>query len=159
VTVAVKAAAETATATIGPLEDETPSVADAAGQTAAPAAEAPPPQPPSTLSGRRTMALAAAGIGVIGAGLGTFFGIRAIQKHDDPEATCTTNPCSSQSVSLNNQAKFAADAATVSFIVAVAGLGAGAVLWFGDPASGGRAVTVVPSVTSNGGGLGASGRF
>jgi hypothetical protein len=94
----------------------------------------------------------------VGVGLGTVFGIRAIVKHDDPDATCTTNPCSSTSISLNDQAKFAADASSVSFAVGVVGLAAGALLWFGDPTAAPK-VSFAPAWTRGGASLGAAGSF
>ena len=84
------------------------------------------------LSTRRKFALASAGLGVVGLGVGSYFGLSAIQKHGDPAATCTTTPCSSTSVSLNDEAKLAADVATVSFVIGLAALGGAAFLWFGD---------------------------
>lgn len=88
--------------------------------------------PPSGLSTRRTWALVSGGASVLGIAAGSYFGIRAIVKHDAPGTLCTSSPCSSTSTSLNNQAKFAADASTVSFAVGLAALGVGAFLWFGD---------------------------
>jgi hypothetical protein len=78
--------------------------------------------------------------------VGTYFGIRAINLHHDPAAACTATRCSDESVTKNDEAKRAADFSTVSFIVGLVTLGAGAVLWFGDsPSSAPRApVTVAP---------------
>jgi hypothetical protein len=81
-------------------------------------------------------------VGVLGLGAGTVAGIIAIQKHNAQGATCTTNPCSSTSISLNSDAGLAADVSTVSFIVGAVGLGLGAFLWFGD------SVAVTPGVGS-----------
>lgn len=130
--------ADVQTVSIAALEDEPPAPALPAEPAAVPA---PVPAPadaaaggeaPSGLSTRRTIALATAGIGVVGLGLGSYFGLRAIDKHGDPAATCTTAPCSSESLSLNDDAKAAADAATVSFTIGLVALGAAAFLWFGD---------------------------
>ncbi|HEY8078629.1 MAG TPA: hypothetical protein VIF62_31075 [Labilithrix sp.] len=155
-TVTVKPEGDTERVEIPKLEDAEPAI-----EVPSPQAIAPPPPPaeatPGGLSTRRTFALAAAGAGVVGVGLGTFFGARAIVKHDDPNATCTTYPCSSTSVSLNDQAKFAADASTVSFAIALAGFAGAAILWFGD--SSGRAVTLAPSWTRSGAAVGATARF
>jgi hypothetical protein len=150
------------TATLQPLDDAPPplppptaSVAPVPAVAPAPAPVSPPPAPevlapaPSGLSTRRTWAIVSAGVGVLGVGAGTFFGVRALQEHNDPNATCTTSPCTSTSTSLNNQAKFAADASTVSFAVGLVGLGVGAFLWFGDT------VAVAPGV----GRLDVAGRF
>ncbi len=111
------------------------------------------------LSTRRAFALVSAGVGVVGLGAGSYFGIRAIQKHDDPQATCTAYPCSSDS--LYNQAKFAATASTVSFVAGAVGLGVGAFLWFGDArvSPGTPTVSVLPAVGPGQGGVSLSGRF
>jgi hypothetical protein len=110
--------------------------------------EAPPPRP-AGLSSRRTWALVSGGAGVVAAGIGTYFGLTAIAKHNDSNATCTTNPCHIAD-DLNNQAKSAADASTVSFAVALAALGVGAFLWLGD--------TQV-AVSAGVGSVGVGGRF
>jgi hypothetical protein len=162
VAVTVGADGDTQTVTIGALEDEAPPPPPAPAVVPPPivpsAADAARVEAPRGLSTRRTVAVAAAGVGVVGVGLGTFFGVRAIVKHDDRDATCTTTPCSSTSVSLNDQAKFAADASTVSFAVGVVGLAAGAILWFGDPSAAPK-VSVAPVWTRGGASLGAAGRF
>jgi hypothetical protein len=82
-------------------------------------------------------------VGVLGVAAGTYFGVRAITLHHDPGAPCTTNPCGSTPTSLNNQAKFAADASDVTFAVGLVGLGVGAFLWLGD-----SGVRVAPGVGS-----------
>ena len=66
--------------------------------------------------------------GLVGLGLGSYFGLTAISKHQ---------------ASLDNQAGSDADASTVSFVVALAALGVGAFLWFGE-----SNVTVTPGVGS-----------
>jgi hypothetical protein len=126
------------TATLTPLED-------APAEPLPPALAPPPPSAPSSvpvvdqrptehhgLSTRRTVAVVTAGVAVAAAGVGTFFGMRAISKHGDPAAICTLEPCT-QAITLNNEAKSAADASTLSFAVALAALGGSAVLWFTDP--------------------------
>jgi hypothetical protein len=96
----------------------------------------------ASLSSRRTWAIVSASAGVLGLGAGSVFGLRAIAEHHDPGATCTTTPCSATSVSLNNQAKFAADFSTASFAVGLVGVGLAAFLWFGD------SVAVAPGMGS-----------
>ena len=130
---------DTQTARIPPLEEAAP---------APPPVVAPPPAAavlPSTLapvvpvrtglSTRRSWAVATAGLGVVGVGAGAWLGARAIQKHGDPGSQCTTSPCSATSVSLNDEAKAAADGSTVAFAVGAAALAVGAWLWFGDSVS------------------------
>ena len=124
------------TTVVAALQDEAPPTAAIVPVLAPNAAAVEGPAADSTgLSTRRTLALASAGLGVLGLGLGSYFGVQAIQKHNDPAATCRTLPCSSTSVALSDEAKFAADAATVSFAVAVVALGGAALLWFGDKPS------------------------
>jgi hypothetical protein len=123
--------ADAQTATLAPLEDAAPVPAPPPLPLSAPPLVGPPPVPrlPETparsgLSTRRTLALASLGVGVVGAGLGSYFGLTAISKHDDPAAPGNTT--------LNDQAKLSADASTVSFAVALAAAGVGAFLWLGD---------------------------
>jgi hypothetical protein len=137
------------TATLPALEDEAPPPPPPAVVTPPPATVMlPPPPPPESpppargLSSRRVWALTSAGVGVLGVGAGTVLGIRAISLHNDPNAPGNT--------SLNNQAKFAADASTVTFAVGLVGLGLGAFLWLGD-----SSVTVSAGVAS----VAVSGRF
>jgi hypothetical protein len=115
------------------------------------------------LSTRRTFALASAGLGVVALGFGSYYGARAFSKHGDPAATCTTTPCSSASLSLNDQAKFAADAATVSFavaLVALVALGGAAFLWFGDtPPRSTAQVRLAPAFGPGHSGVDLSGNF
>ena len=117
-------------ATLPALEDEAPPPPvvppPAAPVTLAPPPPLPPEAPPPArgLSSRRVWAIASAGVGVLGVGAGSYFGARAISLHNDPNAPGNT--------SLNNQAKFAADASTVTFAVGLVGLGLGAFLWLGD---------------------------
>jgi hypothetical protein len=142
VEVSVGGEGDVQTATVPPLEE-----------IALPAPPPPPPQraevprpPPAGLSAglstRRIVALAAGSAGLVGVGLGTYFGATAIAKRNDPNATCTMRPCT-VAVDLNNQAGFNADASTVSFALGVAALGVGAFLWFGD-----SGVHVTPGVGS-----------
>jgi hypothetical protein len=96
---------------------------------------------------QRILALASAGIGVVGLGLGIGFGINAISKHDDANKVCPTQCVDQKGVDMWNQAVSAGNISTVGFIVGVAGLAGGAILWFtAKPATGeasGRAGTMV----------------
>jgi hypothetical protein len=148
--------ADVQTATLAPLEDEAPPPPPPVVAPPPPPVVAPPPRveappPPAGLSSRRIVALATGAAGVIGLGLGTYFGVTAITKHNDPNAACpgAASNCSAQ-IDLNNQAGFNADASTVSFAVGLAALGVGAFLWFGD-----SGVSVSPGV----GRLAVSGSF
>jgi hypothetical protein len=145
--------------TLAPAEAASPPPAPPLAETAPP--PPPPPQPAvenvsehHALSTRRTLALVSAGVGVVGVGLGTYFGLSAISKHRDPAATCTIEPCT-HADSLNHDAGTAADLSTVSFAVGLVGLGLGAFLWLGDTSgrSDKAAVTVTPAWGPRQGGI------
>jgi hypothetical protein len=84
----------------------------------------------SEWSRNRTIAVVGGIAGVAGIGVGTFFGVRAIDKHDESAELCTANPCSQASVDANDSAKTAADISTIAFAVGLIGLGVGAYFWF-----------------------------
>ena len=69
-------------------------------------------------------ALVTLGAGVVAAGLGTYFGVTAMSKHNDPGAVCNAEPCTTAD-KLNSDAASAADASTVSFAVAAVAAGVG----------------------------------
>src|SRR5580704_16244195 len=158
------------TVTLSALEDAEPVPAPSPP----PASVAlPPPLPPPTavvpsehhgISTRKTVGLVSVAAGVAGVGIGSYFGVLAIQKHGDPGATCMTTPCP-ESTSLYNQAGTAADISTVAFAAGLVALGVGAFLWLGD--SSGRSdkppsmssVSVVPSFGPGRGGVDLAGGF
>jgi hypothetical protein len=152
------------TATLTPLDDAAPPPAAAplaiAQVSAAPSVAPAPSSDRRGLSTRRTVALVTTGAAVVAAGVGTYFGVKAVSKHDDPAATCTLQPCT-VAVALNSDAKSAADASTVSFAVALVALGTGAFLWFGDTSGRGDKATiaVTPNVAWGRAGLDVGGRF
>jgi hypothetical protein len=164
--ITVAPAGDVETATLTPLEDAAPPppaapLAIAPLLAVPPAAQAPAPPPDHRgISTRRTFALVTTGAAVVAAGIGTYFGVTALSKHNDPAATCTLQPCTSADA-LNSDAKNAADASTVSFAVALVALGTGALLWFGD--ANGRAnkatMAVTPDVAWGRAGLDLAGKF
>jgi len=90
----------------------------------------PTPQPPSSWMSTRAPALISGTIGVVGVGMGAYFGGLAISRHDKSNAACPQDPCSSASVDYNNSAKTAADISTVTFSIGLVGLAVGTYLWF-----------------------------
>jgi hypothetical protein len=86
--------------------------------------------PRQSLSPRQIGGIATGATGVVAIGVGTYFGIKAVSDHDAPGALCMSHPCSTQSLSLNDSAKVAADASTVTLILGLSALGTGTVLWF-----------------------------
>ena len=78
---------------------------------------------------QKTFALVAAGVGVVGIGVGTIFGLSAISKQDDANAKCP-GACSDQAgVDLWNDARTAGNISTIGFVVGGVGLATGAILW------------------------------
>jgi hypothetical protein len=95
----------------------------------------PADKPASSWSGQRTAAVVAAGAGVVGIGLGAFFGLQASSKWDDAKAACSNYPkgCDSHAADLGKSAKESATISNIGFIAGGALLAAGAVLYFTAP--------------------------
>lgn len=131
-----------------------------------PPASAPPPasSPPSEQTGPSAMKIGgfvALGLGAVGLGLGTYFGVRAIGKHSDSNALCPTpTTCRDNGAELDRQAGTAADISTVAFIAGGASAALGVVLLVIDGRSNNAASTgLVPIVTRTGGSLSVSRSF
>lgn len=115
----------------------------------APPPPPPPPTPPPTgLGPRRTFALAAAGVGLVAVGFGTYFGLHAISLRDRSNERCDGNLCDGEGFTLRKDARVAGNVSTVAFVVGALGLGAGVTLWaLGAPEREVHAsVTVVPGL-------------
>jgi hypothetical protein len=125
-----------------------------------PVAESPPART-SALSSQRIAALVVGGLGVVSVGVGTYFGVRAINDHNGTDALCTMMPCMPKTISLNNDAGTSADVSTVTIIAGLAGLGVGTFLWFWkpSPSSESRPVAVVPVLAPGRGGVEVTGSF
>jgi hypothetical protein len=95
----------------------------------------PPADRPRSGSAQRTSGLVLGGAGVVGIGLGTFFGLQASSKWSDAKAACTDYPygCSSNGQDLRSSARSAATVSTVGFIAGGALLATGLVLYFTAP--------------------------
>jgi hypothetical protein len=111
------------------------------------------------ISTRRQVGLVSTAVGVVGLGVGSYFGALAFKKHGEPGGgTCTELPCDS---SVRGEAASAADASTATFAAGLVGLALGAFLWFGDSSGSGDrpAVSVLPSVGPGRGEIRLSTRF
>jgi hypothetical protein len=126
------------------LQAATGAQAPAGGPVAAPAAApngavTPPPKTPDNASnsgqGMRTAGLVLGGVGVVGIGLGGFFGLRASSKWSDAKGKCHDFPydCGTDGTDLQSSAKSAATVSTVAFIAGGALLGTGLVLFLTAP--------------------------
>jgi serine/threonine-protein kinase len=111
----------------------------------------------------RKVGLAAAGVGVAGVLVGSFFGLRAISKKSEAErAGCDGRACATaESGELRDEARRAGDVATLAMSIGAGGLAAAAVLFWvvpeldaeGADASGGALLEVGPEFHARGGGL------
>jgi len=93
--------------------------------------------PRTRLGTQRIAAIAAAGVGVVGLGLGIAFGLDAMSKHDDAAHECPLQACTTQrGVSLWSDATSAGNWSTVGFVIGAVGVAGAAALWFtAKPAS------------------------
>jgi hypothetical protein len=90
------------------------------------------PGDPNAGRTQRIGGLALAGAGVVGVGLGAFFGLRAMSKKDD--AGCDGNSCPDvESRDLYEDAQSAGNVSTIGFIVGGLAVAGGAVLYFTAP--------------------------
>ena len=127
----------------------------------APADEARPsvdsaPSPPATTERSRTektIAIGLAGAGLVGVGIGSFFGLRSIAKHSDYERLCTAGACAPAAGPIHDEAVAAGNASTVTFVLGGALIAGGAVLWFLAPRPSSAArLGIAPSIGSSGAG-------
>ena len=104
-------------------------------------AAAPPATPgrltePPAWSTQRTVGLVVGGVGVVGAVVGTIFGVRSFGKSSDSEAHCTTGMpdlCDDMGLELRSDATEAANVSTVAFVLGGAAVVAGVVLFVAAP--------------------------
>jgi hypothetical protein len=115
------------------------------------------PEPKRALGPWRIAAIATGSAGVIGLGLGTYFGVRALDGKNGSPGTCTGDVCDTAGSAARRDAIRSADTSTVAFIAGGALVAAGVVLWLAAPAESHApaSVGVVPGV----GGASLVGRF
>lgn len=122
-------------AAAGPVVPESPAPAPAAAHAAT-------ERPASTGSTQRTIALVTGAVGVVGLGLGSYFGVRAASKNSDAHDACPSRLCSTEGFQLHEQAQ---DSATLSNVFVIGGaalLGTGIVLYLTAPRNETRSVTL-----------------
>jgi hypothetical protein len=103
-----------------------------------PTASAPPPDktPREGTSALRITGLVVAGVGVVGLGVGTFFGLKAMGASDDAKPHCPLPaPCDAEGRALHDDARSAADISTIGFIAGGVLVAGGAALWFLAPSA------------------------
>jgi hypothetical protein len=97
---------------------------------------APSDQPASSDgSTQRVVGLVLGGAGVVGVGLGAFFGVRAFGKWSDAKEECSDYPygCGKEGTDLRSSASTAGTTSTIAFIAGGALLGTGVVLYLTAP--------------------------
>lgn len=139
-TAVVKADGSTTVIDVPDLEKEVPTSPETSVSPAA-AASATPKDSGQGGIGNRWPALVAGGVGVVGIGVGTIFGLQSMSKHDDAEKHCSGDQCTPEGIALRDDAIAAGNVSTVGFIVGGVGLAAGAVLWFTLPSGSGDAAS------------------
>ncbi|MGD0678203.1 MAG: hypothetical protein ABSC94_22560 [Polyangiaceae bacterium] len=153
------ATASSATASSATASSATASPATASPATASPATASPasspalPPRPENSapasettrgaasdsrgepLGAQRAIAIAVAGLGLLGVGTGSYWGLRAKSLLDDSNSDghCSGNQCDRFGVQARTDAQGQADLSTIAFTAAAIGIVGGAVLWLATP--------------------------
>jgi serine/threonine-protein kinase len=107
-----------------------PQVTTTQTTTSQPASDSPPSGERPGLGPQKIAAIVAAGVGVVGVGIGTVFGLQAMSKRSDASNACPGQCADQNGIDLWKSAKTAGNVSTVAFIVGGVGLAAGATLWF-----------------------------
>jgi hypothetical protein len=133
----------------------------ALGERVAP--EAGPAASTSSWSGRKTLAVTLAGVGVAGIAVGSIFGIEAISQNNASNAGghCTGG-CDATGTSLRNQAISDATVSTIAFGAGLAAVAAGVVVWLTAPStarSSSTGLTIVPALGAGSAGVAALGAW
>ncbi|MBK7582963.1 MAG: PEGA domain-containing protein [Myxococcales bacterium] len=167
----IEGEARTTTVEVPALEAE--EAAPAAAAEKAPTSERAPTEKPAQKAspgGGSTLGWVALGVGVVGVGVGSYFGLKTFSKKNESKDQCgeaigqsDPNRCTPQGVDLRDDAKSAATFSTIGFAVGAVGVGAGVVLLLSSggsaPEKSARRTQFVPMVGPRGGGLGVSGAF
>ena len=107
----------------------------ATGTTGVTTTNEPPSDKPNSGNAMRTTGIVIGGAGVVGLGLGTFFGLQASSKWSSAKGKCPDYPygCGTEGTDLASEARSKATVSTVGFIAGGALLAAGVVLYFTAP--------------------------
>jgi Tfp pilus assembly protein PilF len=102
-------------------------------------------------SGQRTLGFVALGVGVVGLGVGSYFGLQTFSKQNESEDHCDGTACDQTGVDLRDEAKTTATISTIGFAAGAVGIGAGIVLLItagGDSERTGRPLWIAPGLGS-----------
>jgi serine/threonine-protein kinase len=115
---------------------------------------------PKHANGLRAAAFVTGAIGVVGLGVGSYFGIRALSKNSDAENHCPTdNTCDGQGPHLTQQAKDAAVVANITIAASAAFVVAGVVLYLSSEPKREARLELHPIVSRDVAGIGFGGAF
>lgn len=123
-------------------------------------ATTPPPADAGEHTGstQRLLGGVAAGVGVVGIGVGSIFGLMAKSTHDDALKHCTADRrCDREGIDLGDKASSQATVSTVMFVAGGVLLAGGAALYFTAPrahAAPATALWIAPSIGGAAAGLG-----
>lgn len=82
------------------------------------------------------MTAASLGLGVVGVGLGSYFGVRALSLRDESnDGHCTGNQCDDAGLRLRDDSRSFGTGATIAIASGVVLLAIGTVLWLTDSPS------------------------
>ncbi|MBK7580709.1 MAG: hypothetical protein IPI67_10935 [Myxococcales bacterium] len=123
-------------------------------------------KPDGTKTGR-IVAYVAGGVGLVGLGVGSYFGFRALSKKNAAEKHCNGSLCDASGLELNEQAGDAAVVSNIGFGVGLVGLAVGTFFFVtsaperASPEAPGKSarVRVVPSIGTRSSGILMSGRW
>jgi hypothetical protein len=110
---------------------------------------------------QRTLAVVGGGLGIVGLGMGSVFGVFALSSQSSEKTDCASpTSCTNHKQATQDYSTAGTDAtlSTVSFIAGGVFLAAGAVLWFTQPSETGASpatgrLYLAPSTTGRGAGL------
>jgi hypothetical protein len=128
----------------------------AAGSGATPGSDTPEP---SGMSGLRVAGLVAAGVGVVGLGIGTFAGLSASSKNNDADKQCNGKQCPQSALDLTKDAKSAATLSTVSFVLGGVLVAGGVSLFLFGPKGSSKRAQLTPTVSPTFAGASLTGGF
>ncbi len=124
------------------------------------------PQPPrdagasGSLTTQETLGLVVGGVGIVGVGLGSYFGVRAISKNSDAEDDCPTDLlCNPEGLKKTDDARADANFSNIAFIAGGVLLTTGVVLYLTGGRKEPQSVALVPVVAPNLAAASLMGRF
>jgi serine/threonine-protein kinase len=127
----------------------------------APSGGQPPKDAPPKSGPDHTLAFVLGGVGLVGIGVGSYFGMRAFSKNSEADDFCNDqNVCQKEGMDLSQEAENAALVSNIGFIAGGAALATGLVLFFtaGDGEEK-QTLRVAPTVAKSGGGVSIGGTF